>query len=287
MSNTIERSTLLKALYEVESKSELVEQFNAKLSGAKGTKSKRYTYLLEQLLYYSHAIIFGHGVQTAVNYRQSFMSVAKNNKLLGLSDKEIEKAFSFLNRTGKSDIKKKNDKKQISVTKTNTIESVKTNCNAKEEIQKLKEQLDTKSYTLSKGQLSEDKETFIKIALVTLSSGATQYEILNSIDLKKYNPTSLIELDKKTIKGYIREIRGHYDYSNRAKSLRQQVKKDPTNKNLKKYLTRIEALAKKDKKDIDVTTAIRKAFRALGVNGATNTRGMIALYKECINTEEE
>ena len=93
--NKIERDDLLTALYQVTLRGDLLSQFNSKLVGAKGTKAQRYTFLLEQIMFYSHAIIFGHGVQTAQNYRQDFMTVAKKNKLLKLNDKDIERAFSF------------------------------------------------------------------------------------------------------------------------------------------------------------------------------------------------
>jgi len=291
--NSIERNELLTALYQATSKADLLNQFDSRLSEINAifrerkttsTKERRYTYLLEQIIFYSHAVIFGHGVQTAHNYRQAFMTTAKRNKSLKLSSEDIETAFSFLNRTEKKSIVKATSTEPQKQPNKDGLEP-KGDCVAKSEINRLKAQLDNKSYELTKGQLSEDKEAFVKIALVTLSTGATQKDILEDIDLADYKPQS-IELNTRTIKKYIKDVREHYNYIERAKALKEIIKRNPKNEDAQKSLRRVEPLANKlaNNEDIDVSTGIRKALRSLGVVGATNTRGLVSLYRECLTS---
>ncbi len=255
--NTVERNELLKALYQVTTKSDLVKQFDAKLSGAKGTTAQRYTFLLEQVLFYSHAIIFGHGVQTAHNYRQAFMTTAKKSKLLKLSNKDIEKAFKFLNRTEKKSLLKTEPKNN---TKTANKE-IKGDCIAIKEITRLKAQLDTKTYDLSKGQKIEDKETFIKVALVALSTGARLKDIMEDLTVStkkgvtyfddgiKKKEGVILVLDTKTIQSYLKAIRSHYS----------------------------DRIGK-----VDISTGIRKAVKRLNIPNCGNTNNLNALYRECL-----
>ena len=257
--NTVERNELLTALYQVTSKSDLVKQFEAKLSGAKGTTAQRYTFLLEQVLFYSHAIIFGHGVQTAHNYRQAFMTTAKKSKLLKLSNDEIEKAFSFLNRTEKKSILKTESKN----TSQTANKEVTGDCIAIEEITRLKAQLDAKTYDIAKGQKVEDKETFIKIALVALSTGARLKDIMEDLTVStkkgvtyfdygiKKEEGVILVLDTKTIQSYLKAIRSHYG----------------------------DRIGK-----VDISTGIRKAVKRLNIPNCGNINNLNALYRECITS---
>ena len=255
----IERDELLQALYQVTSKADLLKQFDSKLSGAKGTNAQRYTHLLEQVLFYSHAIVFGHGVQTAHNYRQAFMTTAKKSKLLKLGNDDIEKAFSFLNRTEKKNIIKSVDPKEQN---KQTLE-VSEECIARDEINRLKAQLDTKTYELSKGQKTEDKEAFIKIALVALSTGARLKDIMEDLTVStrkgvtyfndglKEEGGIVLELDTKTVQSYLKAIRSHYS----------------------------DRIGK-----VDISTGIRKAIKRLNIPNCGNTNHLNALYKQCLTS---
>jgi len=281
--NTIERDELLKALYQATTKGDLLSQFDSKLSeinavfrgrGARLTDDKRYTYLLEQIVFYSHAIIFGHGVQTAHNYRQSFMTTAKKNKLLKLSSKEIEKAFSFLNRTEKKNIIKATTTEPQNQQNKDGL-AVNDSCIAKDEIRRLKAQLDNKTYGLAKGQKVEDKEIFIKVALVALSTGARLKDIMEDLTVSTKKGVIyfddgisskegvILELDAKTVQGYLKAIRSHYS----------------------------DRIAK----GTDISTGIRKAVKRLNINfnqtikgklipTAQNTNHLNALYRECLTS---
>jgi len=287
--NTIERDELLKALYQVTTKGDLLSQFDSKLSGAKGSTTQRYTHLLEQIVFYSHAIIFGHGVQTAHNYRQSFMTTAKKNKLLKLNNKDIEKAFSFLNRTEKWDFlsdaekievlkerqaKKPNERteKQLQKIKSSKEQkqqnkdgsAVNDSCIAKDEVRRLKAQLDNKTYELAKGQKKEDKEIFIKVALVALSTGARLKDIMEDLTVSTKKGVIyfddgisskegvILELDAKTVRGYLKAIRSHYS----------------------------DRIAK----GTDISTGIRKAVKRLNIPNCGNTNNLNTLYRECLTS---
>jgi len=256
--NTIERNELLTALYQVTSKADLLKQFDSKLAGAKGTKANRYSHLLEQIIFYSHAIIFGHRVRTALDYRDAFMTTAKKSKLLKLSDEDITNAFSFLNRTDKRSIVKSSIAEPRSRNlKTSDI------CTAKDEIKRLKSQLDNKTYELSKGQKEEDKQAFIRIALVALSTGARLKDIMEDLTvstkrgLTYFNNREgvILELDTKTIQGYLKAIRSHY--------------KD-----------RIE-------QGTDYSTGIRKAVKRLNISNCKNTNNLNQLYKQCLTSSPQ
>jgi len=259
----IERDELLTALYQVTAKGDLLSQFDSKLSGAKGTIAQRYTHLLEQIVFYSHAIVFGHGVQTAHNYRQSFMTTAKKNKLLKLNNKEIEKAFSFLNRTEKKNIiKATTTEPQNQQNKDSS--AINDSCIAKDEINRLKAQLDNKTYELAKGQKVEDKEIFIRVALVALSTGARLKDIMEDLTISTKKGVIyfddgisskegvILELDAKTMQSYLKAIRSHYS----------------------------DRIAK----GTDISTGIRKAVKRLNIPNCGNTNNLNALYRECLTS---
>ena len=260
----MKREDLLVAIYQTSSKKELLAQFDSKLSGVKGSATQRYIHLLEQVLFYSHAIIFDHGVQTAHNYRQNFMSTAKKNKLLKLSNEDVEKAFSFLNRTEKKAL----TKEVSTVTETpqkSTLEGD-DKCIAKDEIRDLKAQLDDETYELSRGQKKEDKEAFIKIAIVALSTGARLNDIMENLTIstKKakifFNDGLTVQegvilgLEPKTVQSYIKSIRKHYS----------------------------DRIGK-----VDISTGIRKAVKKLNIPNCGNLNHLNALYKECLTSSTQ
>ena len=185
------------------------------------------------------------------------MTTAKKSKLLKLSNDEIEKAFSFLNRTEKKSILRTEPK---NTSKTATKE-VTGDCIAIDEITRLKAQLDAKTYDMAKGQKVEDKETFIKIALVALSTGARLKDIMEDLTVSskkgviyfddgiKKEEGVILVLDTKTIQSYLKAIRSHYS----------------------------DRIGK-----VDISTGIRKAVKRLNIPNCGNTNNLNALYKECI-----
>ena len=186
------------------------------------------------------------------------MTTAKKSKLLKLSDEDIETAFSFLNRTEKKSIIK-------STTPTPRNSNLKTSdiCTAKDEIKRLKSQLDNKTYELAKGQKEEDKQAFIRIALVALSTGARLKDIMEDLTVSTkrgityFNEKEgvLLELDTKTVQGYLKAIRSHY--------------KD-----------RIE-------QGTDYSTGIRKAVKRLNISNCGNTNHLNQLYKQCLTSSTQ
>jgi len=285
--NTIERNELLTALYQVTSKSDLLKQFDSKLSSAKGSTNQRYTFLLEQVLFYSHAVIFGHGIQTAHNYRQSFMTTAKKSKLLKLSDEDIETAFSFLNRTEKKSIVK-----TIELQNSPKNESLEINssCIAKDEIKRLKAQLDNKTYELAKGQKEEDKIIFIKVALVALSVGARLKEIMEDLSIStkkgvvlfddgiKQEEGVILELDTKTVQSYLKAIRSHYsDRIAKGTDISTSIRKSILGMNIKFIGNNTSRKIKHPK--------TKKVIRVVEYKDiATSLNHLNALYRECLTS---
>jgi len=304
---TEDRETLLLALYQTSNKKELLEQFNANLSGAKGSSIQKYAHLLEQIVFFSHAIIFNHGIQTAHNYRQNFMTVAKSNKQLKLSSEEISKAFSFLNRTeawsfltDEEKLEKVNERlakkeserlrkqqKALEEKLNQPVESETTDnkeCIAKDEIKRLKSELNEKSYKLARGQKEDDKEAFIKIALVALSTGARLNDIMENLTITTRKGVTyfddgltvkkgvILGLEAKTVQSYIKSIRSHYDYIERCKKLKSLLSRTPkSNKGavqeLESDIRRILVLAEKQERgeSIDMGTGIRKNLKKLNI----------------------
>lgn len=171
------------------------------------SKTKQYQGLLELLLKYSYAIFYDYKTVSIINnrlkYRQEAMKILKND--------DVEKAFNFIARA--TPLKPKREE---------PIEEKESSLIAIEEIKRLKAQLDTNSYKLSRGQKKEDKQIFIKVALVALSTGARLKEIMETLELSSKKGVIsfqngehkeegvVLELDIKTIRAYLKDIRSHY-----------------------------------------------------------------------------
>jgi len=138
---------------------------------------------------------------------------------------------------------------------------------AKDEIKRLKEELDTKSYKLAKGQKEEDKQIFIKVALVALSTGARLKEITETLELSSRKGVIyfingdeeeegiILGLDIKTVRAYLKDIRSHYG----------------------------ERIAK----GTDISTGIRKAVKRLNIQDCGNTNNLNTLYKNCLTSSAQ
>lgn len=293
--NTIERNQLLTALYQVTSKSDLLKQFNDRLSEIDGifrerkikkTMDRRYTYLLEQIVFYSHAIIYGHGVQMAQKYRGYFMTVAKNSKSLKLDSNKIEEAFSFLNRTEKREV--------LAKTQTDTKEIV-GDCVAKNEIARLKAQLDGKTYEIPKGYEEGNKkglkveslEIYIKVSLVALSTGARLSDIMEDLtiftkkgivyfnDGIKTVKGVILGLDTKTVQRYLKDIRSHYsEQIEKGADLSTGIRKSILDLNIKFEGNSTKRTFKNRK-----TKKVIKVIEYKDV--ATSLNHLNTLYKEC------
>ena len=267
----IKRDDLLIALYGATERSELLKQFDSYLTvNAKGTKNNQKMVLTQQLLFYSHAIIYNQRVQTANGWRQRFISTAKKNKKLNLSSSEVNEVFSFFNNTKKEKIVSAVPQKKQNNPTLDEIESLETQLGnktcelARDEIKRLKAQLDNETYELAKGQKVEDKEIFIKVALVALSVGARLSEIMENLTVStrkgvtyfndglKETEGVILELDTKTVQSYLKAIRSHYS----------------------------DRIAK----GTDISTGIRKAVKRLNIPKCQNTNNLNQLYKECLTS---
>ena len=244
------REDTFKSVYGVEAPKAVLGLFIEDLKQVKRkSKAKQYQGLLELLLRYSYAIFYDYKTVSIINnrlkYRQEAMKI--------LNSEDVEEAFSFIARATEPK-EPKTPKKDIN-NSSNT-------CIAKDEINRLKEELDTKSYTLAKGQKEEDKQAFIKVALVALSTGARLKEITETLELSSRKGVTyfingdneeegvILEIDIKTIRAYLKDIRSHYS----------------------------ERIAK----GTDISTGIRKAVKRLNIPNCGNTNNLNTLYRECV-----
>jgi len=244
------REKTFKSVYGVEAPKEVLGLFIEDLKQVKRkSKSKQYQGLLELLLKYSYAIFYDYKTVSIINnrlkYRQEAMKI--------LNSEDVEGAFNFILRA--------TEPKQPKAPKKSLNDSSST-CTAKNEINRLKEELDTKSYKLAKGQKEIDKQIFIKVALVALSTGARLKEITETLELSTKKGVVyftngddteegiILELDIKTVRGYLKDIRNHY---------RERIAKGT-----------------------DISTGIRKAIKRLNIADCGNTNNLNTLYRECI-----
>ena len=246
------REKTFKSVYGVETPKAVLGLYIEDLQQVKRlSKSKQYQGLLELLLKYSYAIFYDYKTVSIINnrlkYRQEAMKILNND--------DVEKAFNFIARA--------TEPKEPKTTKKDLRDSSNA-CIAKDEINRLKEELDTKSYKLAKGQKEEDKQIFIKVALVALSTGARLKEITETLELSSRKGVTyfingedeeegiILEIDIKTIRAYLKDIRSHYS----------------------------ERIAK----GTDISTGIRKAVKRLNIPNCGNTNNLNSLYRECLTS---
>jgi hypothetical protein len=246
------REKTFKSVYGVEAPKAVLGLFIEDLQQTKRlSKSKQYQGLLELLLRYSYAIFYDYKTVSIINnrlkYRQEAMKILNND--------DVEKAFIFIARA--------TEPKEPKTSKKDLNNSSNA-CIAKDEINRLKEELDTKSYKLAKGQKEEDKQIFIKVALVALSTGARLKEITETLELSSRKGVTyfinedeeeegiILELDIKTVRAYLKDIRSHYS----------------------------ERIAK----GTDISTGIRKAVKRLSIANCGNTNNLNSLYKQCLTS---
>jgi len=240
------------------------------------SKTKQETGLLKLVTKYSYAILYCYGHISIRNNRDEYRKEAV--KVLG-SLKKVSRNFKSGSRVIEVDdredygtklvydafdlIKIPTEPKEPKTSKKDLNDSSNT-CIAKDEINRLKEELDTKSYKLSKGQKEEDKKIFIKVALVALSTGARLKEITETLELSSKKGVIyftneedteegiILELDIKTVRAYLKDIRSHYS----------------------------ERIAK----GTDISTGIRKAVKRLNIPNCGNTNNLNTLYRDCLTS---
>jgi len=287
-SNEVSREELLQAFYKSTSKKEILENFNIELTQIKGSKIERYTQLLEQILKYSHAIIFGHKVRTATEWKKDFLEMAEQNKKLNLDKKDIDKAFSFIRSTYKREIKRMATAEPKPPKPTKTIES--SDCVARIEIERLKTQLDNRTYKLTRSQKEEDKRTYIKIAIVALATGENLPSITETLKVTQEKGNIYFSDGVEKIKG---AILWHQEEKDEAKNL------DKARATVQGYLRDIKNHYKeKIEKKSNIGSGIRKGIVALDIKreprkgkatDATieickNFYDLNALYRECLTS---
>ena len=309
------REDTFKSVYGVEAPKAVLGLYIEDLQQVKRlSKTKQYQGLLELLLRYSYAIFYDYKTVSIINnrlkYRQEAMKILNND--------DVEKAFNFIARatepkeTAAEKLKRlKEELKELKGTEyeakekeikklEESLEGKTNTCIAKDEINRLKEELDTKSYKLAKGQKEEDKQIFIKVALVALSTGARLKEITETLELSSRKGVTyfidgedekegiILEIDIKTIRAYLKDIRSHFDKKatetiESYKERFEKIAKDRKSYDTKDY-EKYKRLSAFTPADIDISTGVRKAIKRLEILGCGNTNDLNTLYKSCLTS---
>lgn len=234
------------SVYGVEQPKQVLELFAEDVKQVKRVaKTKQYQGLLELVLKYSYAIFYDYRTISIRNNRLKYRKVAMGELL----QKDVEKAFNMIAiATEPSEPK--------------ATKAIPTDCIVIEQIKRLKDQLDNKTYLLKRGQKVDDTEIYIKVALVAMATGSRLREIMETLELSQRKGTItftvdedsiegvILELDYKTVRAYLKDIRKHY--------------------------------AERIKNNVDISTGIRKAVKRLEVPNCGNLNHLNTLYKECL-----
>jgi hypothetical protein len=237
------------SVYGVEQPKQVLGLFTEDVKQVKRlAKTKQYQGLLELVLKYSYAIFYDYKTVSIRNNRLKYRKIAMSE----LSKKDVVKAFDMI-AIATEPLEQK---------QTATKKDTPTDCVAIDQIRRLKDQLDNETYQLKRGQKADDTEIYIKVALVAMATGSRLQEIMGTLELSQRKGTItftidedstegvILELDYKTVRAYLKDIRKH-------------------------YADRIEA-------NVDISTGIRKAVKRLEVPNCGNLNHLNALYKECI-----
>lgn len=247
------------------------------------TETKRYQGLLALVATYSYALIYCYGHISIRNNRDEYRKEAV--KVLG-SLKKVSRNFKSGSRIIEVDDREDKGTKlvykafdlikipmEVKESKNNNTDTnnVSNTCVAKDEINRLKEELDNKTYKIPKGYGDGNKkglsveslEIYIKVSLVALATGARVKEITETLQIetrdgviyfknKKTEEKGLIlELELKTIRKYIKDIRSYYEM-------------------------------KTIKSDIGMT--MRKAIKRLNIPSCGNINDLNTMYKSCLTS---
>jgi len=270
---TTERESAFYTLYGVRTQKEVLEQFRSEVTALKVIPFKnnrmkkekveqkvnaqyqeQYIKLLELILKYSHAIFFLYSKERINKNFSAYRKVA----IESIKKENVEKAFKSFNRLY-------NYQEPTEETEEPTEEPIliiDDSCLALKHIEALKEQL-SKDLKVMGGSV-DDKKAYMKIAIVSLATGATAKEITDkgyTIDPKRtiYN-TEYIET-------LISEIRAYQQ--TRVKPLSERGIRNGIDK-LK--LSMSETLYNKiDKK----------------YSHCRNFNHLISLYKECLTSNDK
>jgi len=266
---TTERESAFYTLYGVGTQKEVLEQFRSEVTALKVIPFKnnrmkkekveqkvnaqyqeQYIKLLELILKYSHAIFFLYSKERINKNFSAYRKVA----IESIKKENVEKAFKSFNRLY-----------NYQEPTTEPIEEpsedliIDDSCLALKHIEALKEQL-SKDLKVMGGSV-DDKKAYMKIAIVSLATGATAKEITDkdyTIDLKR------TIYDVKYIETLISEIRAYQQ--TRVKPLSERGIRNGIDK-LK--LSMSETLYSKiDKK----------------YSHCRNFNHLISLYKECLTS---
>ena len=251
------REDAFKAVYGVETPKEVLGLFIEDLKQIKRKSKSKAKHLHELSLLmarYGYAVYYHYETVSIRNNRSKYRREAIN--ILG--EEVAAEYFSLMPIVGEQKASKPVEPKKV----------VEGECVARSEINRLKAELDNKTYKLTIGQKEIDQEIFIKVVLVALSIGAKYRDIMEALEISERKGTVhflidevekakgvILELDAKTVKGYLKDIRNHYK----------------------------ERIAE----NIDISSGIRKAIRRLDIAGCRSIGNLNKLYRDCLTSSEQ
>ena len=289
-----ERENAFYTLYGVKSQKAILELFEDEVSKLKiiftqekklskkakemqeqKSKEVQYPKILELILKYSHAIFYLYGKSQINKNLIAFRKVA----MINIDDENVDKAFKTINRL--RDYKEeKEEEEELIITGS---------CLALGLIERLKKQLED-GVKANKGGNKEDKEAYIQIAIIALSTGAKHKEILDeklsySIDPKKslydveYISNLLLNIQEyqKTRNFSERVVRNGID------NLELPLSQELQEKEAESYQSSFEKWQEAHKEWEQSDKTKREPAKPILSKHCRNINHLNFLYKECVN----
>jgi integrase len=233
-----QRAELFKAMYGAETTKGILEVFRADYNSIKnieGTKSESLQRAINIFQRYTLAITYLYQISSINNNLQAFKKVIKEEG--GEIEEYVLRVFHL---GGGKDDSIPSIHKVVSANITKNIETKERNSTGQElgvmdEIQRVKELLDTRSYNVASNQNEQQVRSYYLAYIIGLSTGRRFTEILKTVTLhslkaglfyrgilkkdatsKKQIEAYIIGLSEAEVKSYLKELRKHIDTKLRA-----------------------------------------------------------------------
>jgi hypothetical protein len=213
-----QRREVFKEIYGVELFHEVLEQFEADYNSHKNKGLKQ---VQELYKHYSYAIFFMYSPSSIRNNLVKFKNLIKKHggkyQANALEAFTVEAIYTPIKKRDEEVHKEQKAKIQAGEnTKIDPNEVI-------EQIEALKKELDTKSYSLGRNQKEEQVRAYRIVAMLGLSTGRRFTELMKTLTISKYGTKltfdgllkgnnkaiegNIIGLSYKEVKGYLKELR--------------------------------------------------------------------------------
>lgn len=292
------RSQILNTIYKTDSMKEIYEQFKISLTTVETQMEKRELLLVEQILFFSYAMTYEISTNTMLDYRSKFINVARalsrTKNTIRLSNDKVDSLFSLLPKPTAFQIEQANPTEATKTTEATetteapTLTKEESKVAVVVEVEKLVQMLvsvDDGSRKLPKNQEKDDFKNYIKVAIVSLSTGLKLPQILNE-SFKLAKDIEVIGIELKEGRKYLNEIRKHIELQSKDRVVRYQTSYSKMLKDGvedKKKLDRAKGLSELKEEDIDPSRAIKGGIPKLNIENGKDISNLIALYRASIS----